>query len=172
MRRIFGPRPPSGRGADCKSVAYSAGGFDSHLGHWLLPLLATLLLSCAPPQPVAPMRPIQVPVGAYEFRPYPIYETWLDEVNECAGTNGKMRDIEFYAVPSRGFFLYGGGVYAGYFDKMADPDRMYLVEHDRENEGLVKHEFLHQEADTIGAHPTPPYEQCGPIWASGEIWRK
>ena len=115
---------------------------------------------------------IQVPSGAYRFRPYAIYETWLNEVNECAGTSGRLDDIDFYAVPRRGFFLYGGGYFAGYFDKLPEPDRIYLVEHDRENEGLVKHELLHQEADTIGVHSVPPYDYCGPMWYDDRPWRK
>lgn len=138
----------------------------------LLPtLLALLVLGCAS-APALPSPPLEVPPEAYRFKPYPIYWTWLREVNECAGTDGRVEDIEFWAVPSRGFGLYGGSRFAGYFDKRADPDRMYLVEHDRENEGLVKHEFLHQQADTLGTHPTPPYWLCAPIDYVDAPWRR
>ena len=138
-------------------------------------LFVLALAGCATlgqPMPDDEYIVLQVPVGAYKFKPYPIYEIWLNEVNECAGTDGRIEDIEFYAVPAQWFFLYGGGYYAGYFDKAADPDRMYLIEHDRENEGLVKHEFLHQKADTIGAHPTPPYLYCAPYVYDDQPWRR
>ena len=137
-------------------------------------LLALALAGCATAGqvPAADEVVIQVPVGAYRFRPFEIYETWLDEVNACAGTDGRIEDIEFYAVPRRWFFLYGTDYFMGYFDKLADPDRMYLVEHDRENEGLVKHEFLHQKADTVGSHPIPPYVYCAPYVYEDQPWRR
>ena len=134
-----------------------------------LSLLVAGLGACAT-LPLA--QGFQVPPGAYRYEPYAIYATWLDEVNDCAEVDGHMEDLEWWAVPRQWFYLYGGLYLVGYFDKLPEPDRIYLVEWDRENEGLVKHELLHQVADTVGAHPSPPYEYCAPRWHDGAIWRR
>lgn len=115
----------------------------------------------------------QVPVGAYLIEePYEFYTEWLAEVVECAGAEGVSGEIEIWGVPGLTFHLYGSGMFAGYYDAHPDPDRIYLVDWDLENEGLVKHELLHAVADTAGRHPSPPYDYCAPSYITWELWRK
>jgi hypothetical protein len=113
-----------------------------------------------------------VPIGAYRIEPYPFYREWHAEVVECAGEYADFDALEFWAVPARAFRIYGAGTFAGYYDRLTDPDRIYLVEWDLENEGLVKHEMLHQVADSVGAHPIPPYDHCAPRMFDGARWRR
>lgn len=126
---------------------------------------------CASPPRQAPQY--QVPVGAYLIEePYAIYHEWLAEVVACAGVTGKLSAIEIWGVPARAFNLYGQGLFSGYYDARPNPDRVYLVDWDLENEGLVKHEMLHAVADRDGAHPVPPYDYCAPGYIIVEPWRK
>jgi hypothetical protein len=134
--------------------------------------LALFLLAFAFPGPT----PYEVPEGAYRFHPYEFYRTWHTEMVHCVGMDGypSFSDIEWWAVPApQGFHLYGGGPYAGYYDRKTDPDRIYLVDHDLEDEGLVKHEIGHQALppDLPNAHPVPPYVYCAPLFYDAERWK-
>lgn len=115
-----------------------------------------------------------VPPGAFRIRPVPgFYRQWHAEAIDCAGVTGYFDDIEWWAVPGGdGFWIYGHGPYAGYYDRTPEPDRIYIIAHDQENEGLVKHEALHQRADTVGVHQSPPYGACAPPYYDNQPWRR
>jgi len=111
----------------------------------------------------------------WRLRPVPeIYRTWHAEFNECAGTTAVFDDIDWWAVHAPdGFYLYGAGPFVGYYDDRGDErDRIYLVSHDLEDEGLVKHEIGHQES-APDSHPVPvPYGDCAPRWYNNQVWKR
>lgn len=145
-------------------------------------IVALGLASCVVRLPEAsPATPpgIQVPLGAYRFEAYDFYESWFEEVVRCVAISGadirgapRFEDLEFWAVPTLGFNLYNGGPFAGYLDAATTPFRLYVVDWDRENEGLIKHEMTHAVADTAGAHPSPPYGVCAPREFDAQPWRR
>jgi hypothetical protein len=119
-------------------------------------------------------EPYEVPEGAYRFHPPAFYREWHAEAVHCVGRDyyPSFSDVEWWAVPGKnGFKLYGGGPYAGFFDPRPDPDRIYLIAHDLENEGLVKHESTHHALSPDVGHPVPPFGNCSPAFYDAAPWR-
>jgi hypothetical protein len=140
----------------------------------LVALLAFVLPGHVRAQEGSAPEPYEVPEGAYRFHPPVFYREWHAEAVHCVGRDyyPSFSDVEWWAVPGKdGFGLYDGGPYAGFFDPRPDPDRIYLLAHDLENEGLVKHEITHHALSPDVGHPVPPFGFCSPAFYDAAPWR-
>jgi hypothetical protein len=133
-------------------------------------LVAVFLLAgssaCAAPHaagaPLAPMaRSWAVPTLG-------VYQEWWAKTEACAGRQGRMEDVNFYAVdaPTGAIELNGEMAHAWW---VREGNRIYLPANALGEEWLVRHEMLHALLQR-GTHPNNAFvNECHV--ASAAVWR-
>lgn len=136
--------------------------------HWLITAFAAMIITWP--------TPYDVPKDAYRITPPEIYHEWHTEAAHCFADEFGLdyyvsfSDVEWWAVPEP-FALYGGGLFAGYYDRTVG--RIYVIEEGMYDEGLIKHEVGHQALPEglPNTHPAPPYGTCAPAGYFVAPWK-
>jgi hypothetical protein len=117
-------------------------------------LLLPLVLALAACSPTAPVD--AVPSGAVEFPAHSVYLLWWKEVEVDAGVLRSMDRVRYFRVPTKAGFWYDPQI-RRWVNGLWSPDgKIYLADRDGElNEGLVKHELLHEILRGDSGHRNP-----------------
>lgn len=106
-----------------------------------------------------------LPDGAVEMDPPPVYATWWQETEACAGVTGQWRVYWFEVPGARSFEDWRGKSWVALSLRFEDGRREIIIAGAfTEAEVVVKHEILHQLLYTSG-HP-PIFEECRLTWST------
>ena len=120
-------------------------------------LCLVVMLSCE-----SPTEPL--PAGAVKLVPPPIYRTWWNQVEACAGRNSDFEAVSWYQVPGSTVFRAGStpnldGYWQPYHSSIT------LAGLKLNDSLLVRHEELHAILHRVD-HPAEFFVQkCGPLVA-------
>jgi hypothetical protein len=97
-----------------------------------------------------------------------LYQEWWDKTVACSGRQGKMTDVNFYAVdaPGGAIELAGEMAHAWW---VREGNRIYLPANGLSEEWLVRHEMLHALLQR-GSHPPSMFVEACHV-ASAAVWR-
>lgn len=132
-------------------------------------LLGATLTACGEfPLAPAPTSLPDLPSGAEALSPLATYAEWWRATEDCAGRQGDLSRITWFAIPNRASFIYGDGKYNGYWWDV----HWILLAGEKVSDGaIVRHEMLH-ELIGRGDHPPEYFQQrCATLVACEGICR-
>ena len=98
------------------------------------------------------------------IEPGPEYATWYAETEECTGIKGDFERVLWFTFPDR-FPCEEFGTCSGFWDD----HRIFLQAENANNEGLVKHEIIHDllagspANDANAKHDDPVWDRCDKV---------
>ncbi len=129
-------------------------------------LLVLTVSGCAAPRAAgAPLAPLG---RSWAVPTLGLYQEWWDKTVACSGKQGKMTDVNFYAVdaPAGAIELKGELAHAWW---VREGNRIYLPASALGEEWLVRHEMLHALLQR-GSHPAHMFVEACHV-ASAAVWR-
>ena len=128
-------------------------------------LLAGTTACAAPRVAGAPLAPVG---RSWAVPTQGLYQEWLEKTVACSVKQGRMTDVNFYAVdaPGGAIELTGEMAHAWW---VREGNRIYLPASALGEEWLVRHEMLHALLKR-GSHPADTFVKACHV-ASAAVWR-
>lgn len=121
-------------------------------------LLTVVLASSACYSIIGPE--LTLPPDAFQADPLAEYAEWYMEVEECTGVEGDFDAVRWFEVPHERWWDPVWKQYA--VGTWRSPHDIYLAEPRRDDEGIVKHEMVHDVLRGGQTHDAR-FEQCSGI---------